>query len=263
MNNFLGKIKKLFKSILNFFINCNWKDFIITIIFLAVITIILTLVSFKIFLSKDEFTKVPDMSSMMILEALKTLQDNNLYADVEIKFSYQPYGTIISQKPEPGQVIKENRRVKLYISKGPSVQTLEDFTGKNLFYLEKKLMELNSKLNKEIIIKNISNQYSDVYPKGEIISQYPEPNTNLFLVNEIEIVISSGPLYDNILVDSFIDMTEKTAEKLIRSKGLIPVIEYVITSDYSKKGKVISQSIEVGKYVKKKSKITIQIGITE
>ncbi len=263
MQNVLKKISNFFKPVGIYLKNYDWKDFLIFIITIAIITLIISFTIFKIYISNEKITKVPNLKDKLILESLDILQQKNLYPEVQIKYSYQPYGTIIDQRPEAGQVIKENRHIILYISRGPREQLLEDFSGKTLFYIEKRLMELNSKLNKKIVLDKPNYQYSDIYPRGEIILQDPVANTNLFLVNNLKVTISKGENSKKVKVNSYIGTSKELAIKAIKSIGLIPVIQEIYAEEYDQIGQVIKQDIEPNSIVSKGSKVTIFIGISD
>lgn len=262
--NFRYRFKKSLKltslKIKNFFCDFTWKEFWFIFVLISIIFIVSSFVGYNIWVNRYKTVKVPRLKGLMVLEGLKKLQELSLVPEIEVIYSSFPYGVILKQEPIEGEMIKTGRHVKLIVSNGPTIKTLENFEGKKLYYVEKKLYEISSILNTEIKIVNIEYRNSDLYPKGLVIEQYPAPGTDILLVKEIKLVISSGSFQNEVIVDSYVGLTEEEAKKSILNRGLIPIVEYQETEDFEKIDKVLQQKIEPGKTVNKGTEIVIIVG---
>ncbi|HPO61394.1 MAG TPA: PASTA domain-containing protein, partial [Exilispira sp.] len=98
---------------------------------------------------------MPDFKDMRVVEAAAQIQQLNLIVQIESRYSNFPYGQIISQSPAHGHALKEKSFVKLVVSRGLESSYLDDFTGQNLFYVEKRLQELSLSLKRDIKIAKV------------------------------------------------------------------------------------------------------------
>ena len=121
--------------------------------------LVIAMVTFLITLDSKELTMVPDMKGMDLANAVIDLQEKALYAEVQLRYSgnMSDKGTILGQDPKKGTLVKAGTRVLLKVSKGASVEKLQDYTGWNLIELENHLKSLVTsygpllKLNKPYI----------------------------------------------------------------------------------------------------------------
>lgn len=95
-------------------------------------------------------------------------------------------GTILSQQPEAGEkVVVEETELVLNYSSGVDTVLLENLTGK-----DKKAVEKYAKQNGLRI--HYTEDYSDDIKKGRVISQQPNPYTEVRKGNEITVLLSKG-----------------------------------------------------------------------
>lgn len=237
------------------------------LVFVLVVYIVLSIVVFllvyNIWVGFYHIIKIPKLEGGYVLESMQQLQALNLLVSVETRYSKKPYGYVIKQDPSPGHLVKEKRTVILIVSRGPETRLLEDFTGKTLYYAEKKLQEVSAVMEREIVLKNVDYVYSDMYPKDQIISQTPDANTELYSVTEVSLTISKGKFPDKIKTGNYIGMTEEEALAKAKTDGFTVIITYIQVDDNDKIGKVIEQSIEAGKQSEKGTAITLTVGKKE
>jgi eukaryotic-like serine/threonine-protein kinase len=156
---------------------------------------VIALVTFLITLNSKELTMVPDMKGLDLANAVIDLQDRALYAEVQQRYSSNmaDKGTVLGQDPQQGTLVKAGTRVLLKVSKGSSVEKLEDYTGWGLIELENHLKSLVTsygpllKLNKPYIYI-----YNDA-PAGTVLEQKPLPGTEISILTDLNVVISRGP----------------------------------------------------------------------
>ncbi|MCR4422147.1 MAG: PASTA domain-containing protein [Spirochaetales bacterium] len=231
-----------------------------TIIFYIVLSIIIFLLTYNIWVQSYDTVKIPEFRNMRVLEAIEQIQSLNLIPVIESRFSHLPYGTIIFQYPHSGHVIKQQRKVKLVVSKGLESSFLEDFSGWTVFALQKKVQELSLILKREIKIEKIGEEYSDIFDKGLIISQQPQAGADLTTIDTIKIVVSKGTMPDFITIPDFSGKTVEQVQKEIETLGLILDIQYVQTDNLDKVGIVINQNPLANEKIAKGSTITIFVG---
>jgi beta-lactam-binding protein with PASTA domain/predicted Ser/Thr protein kinase len=97
-------------------------------------------------------------------------------------------GTIISQFPESGEFILEETEIIFYVSEGPPLLKLDNLRGKTLddvnYYV----------FDKKLFLDKISEEHSDTYPKGTVMSQQPAPGKELKAGDKIAVTVSLGPV---------------------------------------------------------------------
>ncbi len=175
------------------------KKFLNIVIYSAlgsiVLMLVIALITFLVTIESKELTMVPDMKGLDLANAIIDLQDRALYAEVQQRYSSDmaDKGTVLSQDPKQGTLVKAGSRVLLKVSKGASVETLEDYAGWGLIELENHLKSLVTsygpllKLNKPYIyIYNES-------PPGTVLEQKPLPGTEITILTDLSIVVSKGP----------------------------------------------------------------------
>lgn len=119
----------------------------------------------------------------------RLLQDKG-YDDVIAyeKYSDQPVGEIISQiqPTSESEVVPSETRVIFEISNGPELVSLNNLKGMT----EK---EAKDYLEKNNLTMNKEEEISESTPKGEVIRQDPEADTNLNEGSTVDVYISLGP----------------------------------------------------------------------
>ncbi|RAP33379.1 hypothetical protein DID80_08085, partial [Candidatus Marinamargulisbacteria bacterium SCGC AAA071-K20] len=132
--------------------------------------------------------EVPDVIGLSKYEADELLEEkklNSIISGARIHASYEE-GRVIETKPPAGRMVKQNRMVRLFISKGTGPALVPDLVGLSRVKVQNLLEKNNFNVR---IIKDL---YSIQYLEGVVISQFPTPSTFLEPGEEIEIIISKG-----------------------------------------------------------------------
>jgi len=97
-----------------------------------------------------------------------------------------PEGAIVETKPRAKRGVKENREIRVYVSKGPRTVAVENYVGL--------MMDFASALPsaKDISFDIVAEEYSIEHEKGAIVSQSVKPNEALGLDEVLEVVVSKG-----------------------------------------------------------------------
>ncbi|MCP4050927.1 MAG: protein kinase [bacterium] len=97
-----------------------------------------------------------------------------------------PAGYIVETKPPAGRAVKQNRTIRLYLSRGNSQILVPDLVGRTTEQ-SKNILKKHSSL-----IKISEEIYSLQYPINTILSQQPGKNTYITTSENIHVVISKG-----------------------------------------------------------------------
>lgn len=97
-----------------------------------------------------------------------------------------PSGYVISQYPEPGSVVKEQRTITLVVSKGGEITIVPDLRG-----LSRRDAELQLK-NAGLAIGRVDEQFNADVAPDTVISQNPRTPAQVNRNTPIDIVISKG-----------------------------------------------------------------------
>jgi|GEM_PF-5737216 len=144
-------------------------------------------ISFLKYMHVSGSTVVPAVVGLSLEEAEKILNDTQLMVVVagEKVHPSIPKGYVVDSKPKSGSEIKENREVRLYISKGPGDYLVPLFVGKTLDRVKQMLPD-------DVTLNVREYVFSDVVPEGEIIAQSPSQNNVLEKNKPIQLIVSKG-----------------------------------------------------------------------
>ena len=142
--------------------------------------------SFGKFWSNNEVA-VNNVVGQQIDIARNILSNQNLRVSESEAFNDKvPAGYVISQYPEAGIVVKEQRMIVLVISKGGEVAVVPDLRG-----LNRRDAELKIK-NAGLIVGRVDEQFNTDIPVDTIIAQQPRPPAQVNKNTSIDLVISKG-----------------------------------------------------------------------
>lgn len=161
----------------------------------------------------------------------------NTVADTE---TWAPAGVVTGVEPEVGTEIKLEDVITLRVSAGNSVPGSGSAEVPQLVGTEQ---QAAYDLLKEagLFLKKQELQYSTEVPKGQVISQSPEPGTGAAKGDTVSVTVSAGPR--QVQVISVVGQSEEEAAGYLESLGLVVNVarEYSSTVE---EGNVISQSID-------------------
>ena len=178
--------------------------FFLTIIFMGAAC----LATFFFFLQGEEQVMVPNVVGKSLTNALLEMQQKELYAKIQLRYSDMPgdIDTILEQSPEAGAIVKAYRRVVLTVSRGVAVDSIDDYVGKNV---EEVLPRLQTLFGGDTSLVKIA---PPVYQKssnaeGVIIAQYPEGGTYISDQLTLQFIVSSGTKTEMVELPGFVGMT--------------------------------------------------------
>ena len=110
----------------------------IGIFFGAILFILFSFKIFQITYFNETYYKVPNLKSYTIKESEKILENSDLnLRKMGEEFSELPIGEIFLQEPEPGSIVKKDRNIKVWVSKGEALVDVPNRVGMN--YLDPKV----------------------------------------------------------------------------------------------------------------------------
>jgi beta-lactam-binding protein with PASTA domain len=183
--------------------------------------------AFKI-MSFSKTVEVPDLRGKTLFEANDLLNKKGLYLKVEGEDydSVVVPGLIVRQDIPSGNKVKEQRGIKVFLSKGPRVWTIPDLVGMNIGEAEPLISKSGLRVLKTLSI------HSATVERDIIIAQRPNPDETLEtgapqkpqdLLGQrrgLSLIVSAGP-YDTIYYcPDFVGKSRDDAVNLSEKLGL-------------------------------------------
>lgn len=195
--------------------------------------------SYGKFWSSNE-VKVPDVTGKATAAAREALEAANLRIHIVESFDADvPLNQVISQYPEAGAVVKEQRPITLYISKGGEAVDVPDVRGLSRRDAELRLKNSGLKLGK------IDDVDSDE-PFDTVLNQTPRSAAKVTKGYAVDIVISRGAKAKKIELPDFKGSPISTIETQLKSLGLVLGKVTETADDKAAPGTVLRQSPEAG-----------------
>ena len=194
--------------------------------------------SYGKFWSSSEIN-VPDVVGKSSVVAQQILEDKNLRVKlVEANDDTVPAGQVISQYPEAGAKVKEQRLVTITISKGGQELTMPDLKSMSRSNAEEKLTKMGLKIGS--VFEENSKE-----PAGTIINQDPRSGSKITKGQTVDITVSLGEKKKEITVQNYSGLSSDSAKANLEANGLS--VGSVSEEESDKpKGTVIGQSPAAG-----------------
>ena len=194
--------------------------------------------SFGKFWSSAEIN-VPDVVGKSSVVAQQILEDKNLRVKiVEANDDSVPAGQVVSQYPEAGAKVKEQRLVTITVSKGGQELTMPDLKSMSRSNAEEKLKKMGLKLG-AVFEENAKE------PAGTVINQDPRSGSKITKGQTVDITVSLGEKKKEITVQNYTGLSVDIAKSNLEANGLSlgGISEEASTRP---KGTVIGQSPSAG-----------------
>ncbi|MEK6583138.1 MAG: PASTA domain-containing protein [Nitrospirota bacterium] len=201
--------------------------------------------TFKL-MSFSRTVDVPDLSGKNLVEANEILSKKGLNLKIEGE-EYDPSvagGYILRQDVPAGSGVKEQRRIKVILSKGPRVQIIPSVIGESADKAESILLQNGLKVAKVIRV------HSGTDERDKVISQKPGPDEKI--AEKVTLIVSAGPYEVIYYCPDFQGKTPEEALQLAEKLGL----KLNITGSGEK---VKSQKPKAGSQIKAGDIINIQL----
>ena len=200
---------------------------------------------------------LPDLVGKTLEEAQEELKDTKVIIEREEAFDDEvEAGKIISQEPPyvEGYRIKEDSTIKVVISKGQELVTMQKVVGMTYEDAEKLLRD---ELHLEV--KKVE-ETSQTVEAGYVTKQSVEEGEQIKAGETVTLHVSTGTGIKEVSVPHVIGDTEADAKKKLEGFKVTVVYEEDTTKV---DGKVIKQSLDAGTTVEEGSSITITVNKIE
>lgn len=192
---------------------------------LILIILILDFVLIPLYVNEPEVS-VPNVIGMSEIEAFKTLEDGGfepVISDTSYGVSL-PVGRIFLQKPEADKIVKEGRKIYLFISGGDQVITVPSLIGKNITDARLALARVGLKIGK-------IDEAASIQPKDMIFDQQFAEGTRLRKGQSVGVTVSIGKGGGDIVVPDLIGKSLTEARRILSDSSLsVGKINYQISS---------------------------------
>lgn len=201
---------------------------------------------------------VPGVVNLTQQQAEETLSKAGFKTEVKAQEYSEtvPEGSVVSQDPGAGEMLREGGTVRLVISRGSGKIAAPDLIGQTADYAESKLAELELKGDRQ------PDEYSDTVASGSIISQDPAAGTEVQKGSSVKYVVSKGvkPPGDTNVPD----LTGKTQSEAQSALNAQKLVLGSVSEDYSSSvpaGRVVSQSPAAGQKIPEGSTVNITLSL--
>ncbi|MDD6154782.1 MAG: Stk1 family PASTA domain-containing Ser/Thr kinase [Eubacteriales bacterium] len=199
---------------------------------------------------------VPDVTDMQYSKAKSTLKDKGFKVVKEEEHSDDvESGRVIKQDPEANSKEDKGTTITLTVSSGKDVAEVPNMVGK--YYNENDTETILEDAGFKI--GTVSQQASDDYKKGQIISQTPTGGAQKTKGSYVNLVVCSGPSTVKKKVPSLTGLTASEAEtKLVKAGFKLGKVDYEESTVYGE-GYVMWQQYTAGSKLKEGSTVDITI----
>ena len=160
--------------------------------------------SFGKFWSPAE-VEVPDVVGRQMALATQLLEARKLRVNVAETYDEKtPPGQVVSQSPEAGSSVKEDRVVTIYVSRGGEELTVPDVKGLARRAAEEKLGKMGLKVG------HVYEKEADS-DTGTILAQEPAPGTKIVKGSSVDLTISKGKQIKLVRVPDYTGGTVEAA----------------------------------------------------
>ena len=169
--------------------------------------------SFGKFWSSVEIT-VPDVTGKQLTLARQILEDQHLRVTVAETYDASvPVGVVVSQTPEAGSTVKEERTITIYVSKGGEEMEMPNLRGLKQSEAIDRLQQMGLRLG------SAYETFSDE-DAGTVISQDPRSGTRISKGQSVDITVSKGQKIKKVSVPNVKGVPSDRAHTMIEGSGL-------------------------------------------
>ncbi|MDR0411914.1 MAG: PASTA domain-containing protein [Treponema sp.] len=219
------------------------RTFILMAVGISVFAILIGSAVFFIAVHGVEQTMTPDVVGKDLISALLELQEKELYPRLQMRSSQEKRGSILEQEPTAGALVKAGRRIRLVVSQGIILNTIEDYRGRSIDEVRAEIQTLFASTDFPLLnIKEPFMAQSSKEPSGTIIEQRPEPGTPVSSAVALEFVVSKGEENATMKVPNFTGLTMEACLEQINKTDVDFAFDSRPAQDGEKSGIVASQT---------------------
>jgi len=223
----------------------TFKVTMLIVVGMVLVMALIGLLTFWLAVQGAEEVLVPNLAGKQIVTALLEMQEKELYAKIQVRYSSEvERGLIIEQKPPAGSIVKAGRRVALVVSRGPVIDRVENYVGQKIGDVRNHLQTLFASFRALLKIKEPVMLQYDPSPAGTIIAQKPLAGTELSGETYLELVVSKGPKEAQVKIGNLVGQDFQAVMSSLSSSALPFIFSVRKAAGAEKPGVIVSQSIE-------------------
>lgn len=161
--------------------------------------------------SGEDLISVPDVTGKQLTLARQILEDGHLRVNIAETYDANvPAGEVVSQDPNPGRNVKNERLVTIYVSKGGETIDMPDLIGLTRKAATERLQKIGLKIG------TIYEKDSPSHDPDMILSHDPATGTKINRGQTIDLVVSKGthvaPI-EEVVAERIVYEPEDTAQR--------------------------------------------------
>ena len=157
---------------------------------------------------------VPNVTGKQMAIAKQILEDNKLRVKIAETYDASvPVGQVVSQDPEAGSKVKEERMVTIYISKGGEEIEMPELKGMTKSSAEDRLKKLGLKLGTVAEVNSSE-------PEGTVLSSQPKAGTKISKGDTVDVTVSKGEKKNKLALPSYVGSSLNTAKSNLSANKL-------------------------------------------
>jgi serine/threonine-protein kinase len=236
------------------------------LIFMEVVLLV-GLFSWLYFTRSVETVETPDVAGRPIEQARDILTKYGLNLRViERNSTRTDEGVVIRQIPRAGTLIKENRRVELYVSIGPELVEVPDLTGETLFSARNQLQRMQGEGDGSsgplLNLGSISRVYHNATKKDRIILQDPPPGRTVIRGTQVNLLVSRGAWPRRTVVPDVSGEKMPETKSILRKNHLeVGNVRYTL-NEQKPPSVVLDQNPSSGRLVRRDRPISLTVNLS-
>lgn len=208
---------------------------------------------FQIVYFNEKYYKVPNLKSYTVKEVTEALKNSELsIKEAGEEFSDLPIGEIFLQEPEANSIVKKDRTIKVWVSKGKALVQVPNLVGMN--YLDAKVIAEQKGL---IIDKVITVKAQGEY--NEVLATDPNTNTLMTRGEKISFLVNGAEQVVEIKMPDIIGISFDSALEILTKNSLIVGNVEFTSIPGVQKNVIIKSSVKSGEKIPAGSAVDLTI----
>jgi eukaryotic-like serine/threonine-protein kinase len=153
-----------------------------------VVAFLISQIIMPIFFGRPKSIEVPDVTNLLSSKAMNLLMDKKIHVVIKDSLYSDSVdrGGVVSQKPEPGEMVKPDGTVYLILSMGSKFVKVPELIGLNV---QSAWIVLKNSGLRLIVADSV---YSDLYPVNTIVQSTPGYGDRVEKKSKVKLYISKG-----------------------------------------------------------------------
>jgi beta-lactam-binding protein with PASTA domain len=240
-------------------LEANGKALFVAIILAVILMCLTCLAVFFATVKGPEKVLVPEVEKKELVQALQEMQVKELYPKIQLRYDELPSGTILSQSPDAGSIVKAGTRVTLTVSRGPVVSEVENYVGRNYDELKIDLTAMFTGAKRQLIVLADPVYKADLSEAGTILEQDPPEGTKISDPVTVYLIVSRGPNFDNTKVPSYTGKSVSEMLALLSDSKLVLDFTAHTAQRGEKEDSVTAQQEIEKEYVPNYTRISVEM----